>query len=118
MISKDPNQLSAREIDEAVARKLGWEKKERELSGFKNVGPLYVWVRPKDVRDKLPNYSTSIEEAWEILASLVEKGKCIQLNMSDKGVGCWIGNKHFREHFGEADTAPFAICLAFLKLED
>ena len=117
--------MSPQAINEAVARKLGLQPghcycKQR---------PDVVWCcKCKKIRcvpeqetpcaktDFLPDYCRSIEAAWEIVASLLASGKCVQLNSDGKGVGFWIGSRYRQKHFAEASTAPMAICLAFLKL--
>ena len=88
--------MTDQELNEAVARKLGIE-----------LGNL----KPRD-------YSTSIEAAWEVVEYLNKtKFHCCQLNVDGLNVkyGFWIGDRHSQKFFGEADTAPRAICLAFLK---
>lgn len=111
------------EINEAVARKLGW----KVLSG----GLLAV---PPDAFDdaakRLPNYAESIAAAWEIVEFIHNKGFDMELmhtspqwiteNPDEK----WMiyvrrydtDRNPFENVF--AETAPLAICLAFLKLPD
>lgn len=66
----------------------------------------------QEAHDHVPHYSTDISAAWELL---------------DKTTS-WLIGKHFEGGYFcrlvledgvyevEADTAPLAICLAFLKL--
>lgn len=95
--------MTDQEINEAVARKLGYEL----------VKPNW-WQFPKETgRGPVPDYCHSIEAAWEILLKVeywsirTMKGRedevLVELGFGPL-VGCW------------ADTAPRAICLAFLKL--
>lgn len=72
----------------------------------------------------LPDYSRSIAAAWEIVDSLKAQDYYIALFDENHGYGVsekqWIAE--LRDHKartiteGEAETAPLAICLAFLKL--
>lgn len=103
------------EINEAVARKLGWT--QIKCGDTHCFGPMSMRWRSVDGRhfDTFPAYSTSIEAAWEIVESL-------------KMDFCLSRNGHWDCQFGPnglgqpglidavADTAPMAICLAFLKL--
>lgn len=102
------------EINEAVAKKLGWVEYEGKEPPFKgNYGPKKLWRKNgKDSVRVLPDYCHSIAAAWEILESvrkweIKREGKTIIVYL-------WI-NEHFQGVGG--DTAPMAICLAFLKLE-
>jgi hypothetical protein len=89
--------MTNEEIDEAVARKLGLE------------------IYPQTF---IPHYSRSIAAAWDVVEKLFRDGMCIQINIAgnEKMVGCRIGDKYQSKENGEADTAPMAICLAFLEL--
>ncbi len=86
------------EINEAVALKLGWFEVAE------------VWMCPpgsNEIFSKLPDYCTSIAAAWEI----VEKQEYFKLVYAASSWRCEMGK--IKEY---ADTAPMAICLAFLKL--
>lgn len=98
------------EINEAVARRLG---KGHIQDGWEKVCII-------------PDYTDSIQAAWEIVAFL--KNHSINLRLTDPLTGwycsifSWVGypdkSKRINEVETEADTAPLAICLAFLKLGD
>lgn len=96
--------MTDQEIEEAVARKLGWEE-----------GPGDQWRRHVFDMPKhgLPDYCHSIEAAWEI----VEKIPTFVIAKLSSG---WAANPcpPGFDFLVKADTAPMAICLAFLKLED
>lgn len=98
--------MSVREINEAVARKLGFVK----ISVRDDLPQL--WASSKTAPPfYLPDYCTSIAAAWEIM----EKVKTISLVPTDKGWHASSGNCIDRMTGCLADTAPMAICLAFLK---
>lgn len=95
------------EINEAVARKLRWERSPEHDD---------CWARgylaDLLVRVDLPDYCRSIAAAWEICEF---QSGCMTL--TDVGLS-WKCEFHLTPLTVEArsDTAPMAICLAFLKL--
>lgn len=115
------------ELNEAVARKLGWTDIDSWIRDGRQEDSPFVkgWIKDGEVRVVLPDYNHSIEAAWEML-----EGRCfflkrlfrrpadrksyfvvlcgIQIGTDVEGV--WVQE--------EADTAPRAICLAFLKLPE
>lgn len=89
--------MTDQEINEAVARKLGKPDKESLL-----------YQKPLD-------YCHSIAAAWEILTHCyadLDLQYGLTQNPSTLNIHCHIG---YTEAL--ADTAPMAICLAFLKLD-
>lgn len=113
------------EKNEAVALKLGWK-----LLSPAGVG-LALWKSPTrryDSRDDsgvgvyehvvLPAYCTDIKAAWEIVEYLNQKYYAVKI-VSMPMIGHCSINKNGEEPLSieNADTAPMAICLAFLKLE-
>lgn len=114
--------MNNNELNEAVARKLGWDFNHKKTCEHLTVGASYFtfgrhWNHPEyGCRKELPAYSTSIEAAWEILtycyADLDLKYALTQ-NPSTLKVHCLIGYTEI-----SADTAPRAICEAFLKLKE
>lgn len=129
--------MTDQELNEAVARKLGWS---HSLSGQKD-GELNrnQWTPPGKSRltvwRDLPDYCHSIAAAWEI----VEKIKVLPLpdKVNSREISQWefdlsyYGERwevnfmqdangepwyFFENDEGIADTAPKAICKAFLKL--
>lgn len=97
------------QINEAVARKLGtWEK--YECDGTPHLGHIILCQPP-------PPYSTSIEAAWEILIS---GARPRVTGVMRHGTG-WLAidyNGRTVDADLWAETAPLAICKAFLALED
>ncbi len=100
------SKMSETEINEIVARKLGW-KMTKDFQWWKYEGMLPL---------KYPrNYSTSIEAAWEIVQQFVAKDISIDLSYQ-KDAG-W--RFHYGAMVGEiprGESAPLSICKAFLKL--
>src|ERR1041385_4445881 len=108
--------MTDQEINEAVARKLGWKFFDEHYQ---------YWIPPTveavhkygDRPNYLPLYTKKIEHVWDIVDYLKATDTCcVQINCDDKSAGCWIGNKKNRLCFEEARTVPMAICKAFLKL--
>jgi len=77
-------------IDEQIAKKLGTE------------------VKP---------YSTRIEAAWEIVEQPGIGSSCTKRTIYPRPSWEWMLFKDGQMFMTEADTAPMAICLAFLKLD-
>lgn len=113
--------MTPQEINEAVARKLGWtvDKTSDYLPwyGRPNSSPLSAMVR------ELPNYSTDISAAWEIIEHLGPQFHALTRDWDDGDY--WLKISDGVLSFGKpnilaeawADTVPMAICLAFLKLD-
>ena len=126
--------MTNQDINEAVARKLGWE-----WTGHKEPN---CWMPPQEWKFKqtgifmvpmpLQNYCTSIAAAWEIpskypiLPTKTTDGKeysfCL-MQWSSGWTAAWVdlseavSGKYGRELYSAwADTAPMAVCWAFLKL--
>lgn len=110
--------MTDKELNEAVARKLGWI--------IDTTSDFFSWYgrpnsRPESVMLRnLPDYCHSIAAAWEIVEKIIGDGFTISID------GTWrFGKKAYqcrtsarKEAFsGVQDTAPMAICLAFLKLD-
>lgn len=111
--------MTNQEINEAVARKLGC----KVISGGKLI------VRPDaidEAPDYMPDYCHSIEAAWEVVEHL--KNHSVSIHKTDPtsvwlcSIFSWDGypraSERKEEVEAEADTAPMAICLSFLKLEE
>ncbi len=117
------NRYQERELNEAVARKLGWEV--RLPSRCESDEPEHAHINHLD-RGLwcLPDYSTSIEAAFEIVEKWKIDGFYLDLACNLKGIKDWkctvcdVKITYPEREFvsSEADTAPLAICLAFLKL--
>jgi len=113
--------MTDREINEAVARKLGWTiTKTIDLSPWywrPNCPPEGNGVR------ELPAYSTSIEAAWEIVEKISNDGLAFRLERDFemdfyRVEMCHVAGHAVKCGWTDADIAPLAICLAFLKLKD
>lgn len=106
------------EINEAIALKLGWKKFDQHYQYW--IPPTIEMMQKYGERPShLPLYTKSIAAAWEI----VEYPKyCWQImrcwdNSYFSAVSEIIESKlHTNYSEAKADTAPLAICLAFLKL--
>lgn len=113
MTDQEISQMSPAQVNEAVARKLGWTV----LSG----GTLGVPSNAiDDAAERIPDYCHSIEAAWEIVGKFMsESGWDFNLLGGERYGGDWQANftGHDQWHSAESDTAPMAICLAFLKLQ-
>ena len=99
--------MTNQEINEAVARKLG-----NDLRVYNKVDVYKKQPNGNYILTQIPAYCTSISAAWEIVLSV--KGR-IELHRRYDKWKCWLRDEI---EAGQADTAPMAICLAFLKLED
>lgn len=99
--------MTPQEINEAVSSKLGWDNLMQDSkNGNKRTSA---------------DYCHSIEVAWEIVWYLKNHG--ITIRKSDPSTKWYCSifdwgktNQPNDEVEAEADTAPMAICLAFLKL--
>lgn len=99
------------ELNEAVARKLGWAKQ-----------PNGQWNKSHPLCGEVvmfagfPDYCNDIKAAWEIMESITKESERKQCGpvVSLTHDGQW----HFRvgNTIEQADTAPRAICEAYLKL--
>lgn len=102
------------ELNESVARKLGWRL---DSTGHWHSPPVdghgSCW-------DALPPYSTDIKAAWEIVGCLeIDYWVALRrkpIDGSKHEWSCVIGKEPESVEEAIADTAPRAICLAFLKL--
>lgn len=116
---KDIDRMTPQEINEAVARKLGWTK----LYLSENIGVMNIAGkrRPTDTMDStVPEYCERIMAAWEIMEWLTKNDYLPDL--------CYLPREQpwrfeiqppndMESNWSEcADTAPMAICKAFLKL--
>lgn len=127
--------MNNQEINEACARKLGFEFHPKECQGGKGYGRWVVcgkhWHKANhDTHSiKLPDYATSIEAAWEIVEWLSRQNVdgyhySVSIhNMDTDPNGWYCSISHLDSPmmkdlpYEKADTATMAICLAFLKLE-
>lgn len=108
--------MTDQEVNEAVARKLGWKAKCQKYKTLEGQLDCQVTHYRKS---KLPDYCHSIQAAWEIVDNWNESGDVYfrRETMAKKmnwEVSFWFNKECKASEW--ADTAPMAICLAFLKL--
>lgn len=94
------------EIKELVARKLGW----LDIKDGLGQPPE---KQSGDNGYVIPDYACSIEAAWEIVEKLRSDGWRVIITVEGLNWACTIGTWLHEEL---AETAPLAICRAFLKL--
>jgi len=113
---------AGRELDALIAEKvMGWEFHAN--AGWYEPG---MWetntacrAAPCGVRGWRP--STRIQDAWQVVEKLMEKGWSCNIIYHDPGDclcefwGGKYGNKHWREIVNHQPSIPLAICLAALK---
>jgi hypothetical protein len=106
---------AGRELDVAVARALGWtDIRDADGWGHWTGEPPadYHWPTGQECEGELPYFATDIAAAWPLLEHVpghVGILRCPLPPHSDGTWGCMLGG-----HFGEANSAPEAICRAFL----
>lgn len=106
--------MTNQEINEAVARKLGWEKNKTlpDVTGLGRPNNAH-WYRDGIISSVAAPaaYATDISAAWEILTD-----RCQEWHLDCKGTVTATLRIDYEHLEAEADTAPLAICKAFLKL--
>lgn len=113
--------MKDKEINEAVARKLGFiicdgkRTTERALSAWNDNEQLQRFDPPWT---PIPDYCHSIAAAWEVISAVDYFSVSKNIAMGKAGVTiidvCLWKDDQFVA--SDADTAPMAICLAFLKM--
>lgn len=102
--------MADQEINEAVARKLGWKDTSQSKCGgpqkHANHGDFYSCY------EGIPDYCHRIEAAWKI----VEISETMVIAKLSSGWACNPTPPGF-ENLVKAESAPMAICLAFLKIK-
>lgn len=132
-ILKETNTLmTPQEINEAVARKLGWVTRPCKVckaDTFFNpaekvillIGVLASLGDCKPFHGIIPDYCGSIAAAWEIVEYLRKKEISVIIEAwpmeFKKAYSCKLTAFAETPIFAEAHDAPMAICLAFLKLQ-
>lgn len=108
--------MTPEEINEAVARELGWTRCNDEDEGeirWHSDRPLEPGTLGGTCTSELPDYCRDIKAAWEIveygeIGYEVHRYPNSYFTATIRTKGLNIKEK--------ADTAPMAICLAFLKV--
>lgn len=112
---------SDQELNEAVARKLGWKPHNYNPLSMNPVERIPCFSAPNgDLYASVPPYSTSIAAAWEILEHVSRREGTMKIDQHG------IGRPHYTVQIQRvplpeifvaiSSSAPLAICLAFLKL--
>ena len=106
------------ELDAAVAAALGWGDFRR----WGAVTPPY-WQSPNGMmHHRLPEWSTDIAAAWQVVERLIADGFKVHLDVTELGYRC-VFEKGTLEEYWEHEyrivgytgsTVPAAICLAAL----
>jgi len=107
---------AGRELDALVAERLGAIK---VIPYGTSEGDFFChWGNTPDgggISRPLCHYSTSIAAAWELVEKLKGDSCTIDISSATPGWICMIDVLHGHGAEVRADTAPLAICLAFLK---
>ncbi|MDP9676256.1 hypothetical protein J2W97_002251 [Paenibacillus jamilae] len=107
------NSMQPRERDAWVAEKvMGLELSDNMLAAY----PKYRLPDYPDYFRDVPNYSTDIAAAWEVLEK-PEIMDRIQIGLYPTSFGKWIAKSYMAGYENcriQADSAPEAICLAAL----
>lgn len=101
--------MTEQEINEVVARKLGWREQNADR---------FPWMNSQGMELPIPEFCTSISAAWEIVDKIKQTelfALCWHDGFWHCEINCCDGEREIDE---ESETAPMAICLAFLKLKD
>jgi hypothetical protein len=104
--------MNDKELNEAVARKLGWQAHHRERGMWAEPGsPKLAYGFP------LPNYVSDIAAAWEIVASLQPRRYTFRLKWDiEDTTNEWKWFCRIAGREASADGAAEAICKAFLQI--
>lgn len=115
--------MTNQEINEAVARKLGWKHAQCQDAPGLKTGKEW-WFDLEGMPRDTPDFCHSIAAAWEIVEKFQYNLRRIKAMPANKE-SFWlykfeICTGPFAEDWisESADTAPMAIALCFLKLED
>lgn len=108
--------MTPQEINKQVARKLGWVECDLTFKSGLNEPTFYKGLRnPKTQSISVPDYCTSIATAWEIVDNTGKDWFIMRQIGNAWDASFYHDGKWINEW---ADTAPMAICLAYLKLEN
>ena len=102
---------AGREMDLLVS-KLIVSKKIPATSWHNGETIYYEDINENELR-KMPDYSTDISAAWEVVKKLKEISAFVEVTLYDCGHNSCKLNP-FKNIYVEADTAPLAICRAAL----
>lgn len=107
--------MTDQEINETVARKLGWKHAQCQDAPGLKTGKEW-WFDLEGMPRDTPDFCHSIAAAWEITEQIPH---CTLWHGGDWWMCSWAqtDGSNITPHV-KADTAPMAIALCFLKLED
>ncbi len=100
--------MTDQELNEAVARKLGFEAKTLARCG--------ALACEHELKTSIPDYSHSIAAAWDIVELPGIGSQSVHRTIYPQPSWEWSLFKDGKMYLAEAATAPLAICQAFLKL--
>lgn len=107
--------MTDQEKNEEIARKLGYSvgkiKSTKEIV-INRDGKTPKFMKCDDI-ERLPDYLNDIRVAWEILTDHCEEWT---IQCPGPFVHVDLQTKDYSRESAQADTAPRAICEAFLKL--
>jgi predicted Zn-dependent protease len=109
------------EINESVARKLGWRLSD-EIHDHSFLTSCYShWCNGQEGSAKVKDYAGSIQASWEIVGFVNSKFLLMKIEQELGNAEWSVIIRHNdptmqNKYYGRADTAPMAICKAFLKL--
>ena len=111
--------MNLREIDRLVAEKvMGWEE-VKENDFIKRPDVDFIGKAPdrfcEDAWSILPNYSTDISDAWEVVEQLREKELYVDIDTFAEHYDVRVVSGPYEVGHSLSETAPLAICLAALK---
>jgi hypothetical protein len=110
-------------LNETIARKLGWRDvnyRKGVCVGFPPNPHLLGVPDPEIPYVEIPDFTKTIEAAWMVMEAILERIPKSDIHLEHlHGAGWRISTCYEEKAWKDwvtADTAPMAICQAFLKL--
>jgi hypothetical protein len=123
-MSEETKQLEAgRELDRLVAEKMAYPVRLGEDGRTFGIFVVYGDSKPHFL--PIPGFSTEIDMAWKIWGFILDNYPGCRFSVSGGWGKSWVCNIEIKDksnpivnygHSLRADTAPLAICRAFLAL--
>ncbi|MED1955108.1 hypothetical protein [Brevibacillus centrosporus] len=110
---------AGRELDLKVAELLGYTREERTI--FDDGGTVDGYVIGGRWYSRIPCFSATWEDMGVLVEEAKKKGKNIDIMTFDSGYHTQVfdGNDSTKLiATASADSAPYAVCLAFLKAKE
>lgn len=108
--------MTAEDINERVARKLGSLVCDHSGEEYRYLDSSKSYTHGANGHHYIiPDYCRDIKAAWEIVEKLKNEN-LVTLWWHDGEWECDIEHSFSEADIGKAETAPMAICLAFLKM--